>query len=74
MYQEGNRAAVEDLLAKGRVNFIFPADYREGTALDTTVKNILRRMSITDALTTENERQLRSIGQGILPYQETLFE
>lgn len=74
VYQEGNRAAVEDLLAKGRVNFIFPADYREGTALDTTVKNILRRMAITDALTSENERQLRSIGQGILPYQETLFE
>ena len=74
VYQEGNRAAVEDLLAKGRVNFIFPADYREGTALDTTVKNILRRMAITDALTAENERQLRSIGQGILPYQETLFE
>ena len=74
VYQEGNRAAVEDLLAKGRVNFIFPADYREGTALDATVKNILRRMAITDALTNENERQLRSIGQGILPYQETLFE
>ena len=74
VYQEGNRAGVEELLAKGRVNFIFPADYREGTALDTTVKNILRRMAITDALTEENERQLRSIGQGILPYQETLFE
>ena len=74
VYQEGNRAGVEELLAKGRVNFIFPADYREGTALDTTVKNILRRMAITDALTEENERQIRSIGQGILPYQETLFE
>ena len=74
VYQEGNRTAVEDLLAKGRVNFIFPADYREGTALDATVKNILRRMAITDALTNENERQLRSIGQGILPYQETLIE
>ena len=74
VYQEGNRAGVEELLAKGRVNFIFPADYREGTALDTTVKNILRKMAITDALTEENERQLRSIGQGILPYQETLFE
>ena len=74
VYQEGNRAGVEELLAKGRVNFIFPADYREGTALDSTVKHILQRMAITDALTEENERQLRSIGQGILPYQETLFE
>jgi predicted HAD superfamily phosphohydrolase len=74
VYQPESRTAVEELLQKGRVDFIFPADYREGTALDTTVKNILRRMAITDALTEENERQLRSIGQGILPYQETLFE
>ena len=38
VYQPSNRPGVEDLLAKGRVDFIFPADYREGTALDTTVK------------------------------------
>ena len=38
VYQEENRQGVEDLLSKGRVDFIFPADYREGTALDSTVK------------------------------------
>lgn len=43
VYQEENRQGVEDLLSKGRVDFIFPADYREGTALDSTVKNIIRK-------------------------------
>ena len=61
VYQEGNRPGVEDLLAKGRVDFIFPADYREGTALDGTVKNILRKMAITDRLAEENARQTRAV-------------
>lgn len=61
VYQEGNRPGVEDLLAKGRVDFIFPADYREGTALDGTVKNILRKMAITDRLAEENTRQTRAV-------------
>ncbi|MBQ9648203.1 MAG: haloacid dehalogenase-like hydrolase [Oscillospiraceae bacterium] len=54
VYQESNRAGVEGLLADGRVDFIFPADYREGTMLDTTMKNILRRMAISDVLNEEN--------------------
>ena len=68
------KAGVEDLLAKGRVDFIFPADYREGTALDATVRNIIRKMAITDALTEENAAQRRNIGQAGLPYQASLFE
>ena len=59
VYQEGNRAGVEDLLRHGRVDFIFPADYTEGKGLDKTVKNVIRRMAIADALTSENTRQLR---------------
>ena len=54
VYQEENRQGVEDLLSKGRVDFIFPADYREGTALDSTVKNIIRKMAICDTLAEEN--------------------
>ena len=53
VYQESNRMGVEDLLAKGRVDFIFPADYSEGTALDQTVKNIIRKMAIADRLWKE---------------------
>ena len=54
VYQEENRQGVEDLLSKGRVDFIFPADYREGTTLDSTVKNIIRKMAICDTLAEEN--------------------
>ena len=74
VYQAANRAGVEDLLAKGRVDFIFPADYREGTALDATVRNIIRKMAITDALTAENAQQLRRIGHAEVPGQAGLFE
>ena len=73
VYQEDNRLGVEDLMAKSRVDFIFPADYSEGTALDTTVKNIIRKMSITDRLWEETAQQLRSIGGDVLPNQVGLF-
>ena len=73
VYQTSNRMGVEDLLAKGRVDFIFPADYREGTALDLTVKNIIQKMSIVDRLWEENLQQLRSIGGDVLPDQVGLF-
>lgn len=73
VYQDSNRTGVEDLLAKGRVDFIFPADYREGTGLDETVKNIIRKMSISDRLWEENLYQLRHIGGDVLPNQVELF-
>ena len=73
VYQESNRMGVEDLLAKGRVDFIFPADYSEGTALDQTVKNIIRKMAIADRLWNENAQQLRTIGGEVLPDQVGLF-
>ena len=74
VYQAGNRPGVEELLSRGRVDFIFPADYRPGTALDTTVKNIIRKMAITDALAAENTKQLKSVGQFEVPFQASLFE
>ena len=73
VYQESNRVGVEDLLAKGRVDFIFKADYSEGTPLDLTVKNIIRKMSIADRLWTENTQQLRRLGADVLPDQVELF-
>ena len=74
VYQASNRQGVEKLLADGRVDFIFPADYREGMELDRTVRDILRKMTITDALAEENARQFRQIGKSGLPYQASLFE
>ena len=73
VYQDSNRTGVEDLLAKGRVDYIFPADYREGTGLDETVKNIIRKMAIADRLWEENLCQLRHIGGDVLPDQVGLF-
>lgn len=69
VYQDSNRAGVEDLLAKGRVDFIFPADYRDGTLFDETMKNIVRKIAIADALAEENQQQLRSLGRSEVPQQ-----
>ena len=73
VYQESNRMGVEELLAKGRVDFIFKADYSEGSTLDLTVKNIIRKMAIVDRLGEETARQRRSIGGDVLPNQVGLF-
>ena len=67
-------ATVEELLSRGRVDFIFPADYREGMGLDATVKNIIRKMAVIDLLTEEHAAQMSQIGKGDLPYQASLFE
>ena len=55
------------------MDFIFPADYRSGTLFDETMKNIVRKMAIADALAEENQQQLRSLGRGELPQQVGLF-
>ena len=73
VYQESNRTGVEDLLAKGRVDFIFPADYSEGTILDRTMKDVLRKMAVTERLAEENLKQLHSIGTAEDPGQLGLF-
>ena len=52
---------VEDLLMKDRVDFIYPADYSEGTGLDRTVKNIITKMSVSDILYNENSAQKASV-------------
>lgn len=48
---------VEELLKKDRVDYIYPADYSDGTGLDLTVKNIIRKMAVCDLLERENARQ-----------------
>ena len=73
VYQAANRAGVEDLLAKGRVDFIFPADYGEGQALEKTVQNIICKIAVADRLWEENLRQLKHLGEDVLPDQVELF-
>ena len=73
VYQKANRQGVEKLLADGRVDFIFPADYSEGTELDKTMQNILRKIAVVDALNETNAAQLKTIGMGEDPDQLGLF-
>lgn len=61
VYHDTNRTGVEELLKNGRVDYIFPADYREGTALETTMKQIIQKMALADQLWEENYRQKRKI-------------
>ena len=61
VYQAANRPGVEQLLRQGRVDFIYPADYREGAELEVTTKNIIRKMAVSHQLAEENARQLKSI-------------
>lgn len=61
VYQAVNRRGVEQLLRQRRVDYIYPADYREGTELEITVKNIIRKMAVCQQLYEENVHQLRSI-------------
>ena len=61
VYQDANRPGVEQLLRQGRVDFIFLADYREGAGLETTVKNIIRKMAVSHLLGEENQQQLKAV-------------
>ena len=61
VYQDANRTGVEELLARGRVDFIFPADYREGGALEATVKDIVQKMAVSHRLSEENWRQRQAV-------------
>ena len=73
VYQDANRTGVEELLAKKRVDFIFPADYREGRPLEETARNIIHKMAIADRLWEENLRQPRHLGEDVPPDQVELF-
>ena len=61
VYQAMNKKGVEQLLRDGRVDYIFPADYREGTDLELTMQNIIRKMAVTTRLEEETVEQLRRI-------------
>lgn len=73
VYQASNRAGVEDLLAKGRVDYIFQADYRAGSALEATVQDIIRKNGGDGPLVGGECPQVRSIGGDVLLGQVGLF-
>lgn len=65
VYQGGNRSGVEDLLRKGRVDYICPADYSPGTVLDTTVQDIIQKMAIAQRLWEEHLKQLHDAERSV---------
>lgn len=60
VYQHRDKK-VEELLRKGRVDYIYPADYTQDSGLDRTVKNILKKMAVSDILYEEYSKQLSSL-------------
>ena len=56
VYQNDN-PKVRELLKRGRVDYIFPADYSENSSLEVTIKNIIRKIAVCDKLYFENARQ-----------------
>ena len=80
VYQKKD-AKVEDLLQRGRVDYIYPADYSENSGLDNTVKNIIQKMAISETLYREYSKQKHEINnwyfsKGILdgfPFYYAIF-
>ena len=60
VYQQKD-SKVEDLLSQDRVDYIYPADYRAGTGIDITVKNLIKKISINEILYDEYQRQMNEI-------------
>jgi 2-hydroxy-3-keto-5-methylthiopentenyl-1-phosphate phosphatase len=52
-----DKKTVQGLIAHGRVNFIAPADYSEGGALDELVKDMLIEISTKDKLAALTKKQ-----------------
>ena len=51
VYPEGKEGKiVDDLYHDGRVNYVAPADYREGKELDEIMRLIIKGVSINESL------------------------
>jgi phosphoserine phosphatase len=53
---EGERAKSERLIAENRVNFVSPADYSEGSELDTIVKTVIDKIDADHRLSKLESR------------------
>ena len=63
VYRKGKQKLVEDLLSDGRVNFIEPADYSEGSRLDKTMANVIRSIAQTDFLENYSNSQKAAVAK-----------
>ena len=58
VYPKNKRDTAAQLLRDGRADYMLPADYSPGGALETTVKAVIEKMVITDALRRKSMSQL----------------
>lgn len=61
-----DKQRVQKLLLERRVSFCCEANYEEGKELDTTIKQVMKKMAIQDALSKKHDRQVREIKEAIL--------
>ena len=57
VYTKGQKNKVTDLLLDDRVNYISPADYQEGSDLDSLVKCIIQEMQLSHTLLLKQRQQ-----------------
>ena len=57
IYPKGNKNRVTNLLLENRVNYICPADYQEGSDLDSLIKCIIQEMNLSHTLLLKQKQQ-----------------
>lgn len=57
LYPRGKKTKVTNLLLDNRVNYICPADYQEGSELDSLVKCIIQEMQLSHVLSLKQKQQ-----------------
>ena len=57
IYPKGKKDKVTNLLLDNRVNYICPADYQEGSDLDSLVKCIIQEMQLSHTLQLKQKQQ-----------------
>jgi hypothetical protein len=63
IYKKGGAKKVEELLLKGRVDFMFEANYKKGSPLFVTMQSILSKLAADNRLLNENQRQKDKAGK-----------
>lgn len=61
IYHRNEKQVVNKLLKEGRVNYTCPADYTNGSMLDTIVKKIIQKMAISQELINTHESQMKEV-------------
>ncbi len=63
VYQKNTKNTAADLLRDGRASLMLPADYSEGGELETVVKNMIRKIALTDELVRESREQQEKLSK-----------